>query len=99
MHTFQLKIFKLMCASGFVYTNPVSLGDFPVCWSDGLYLKILVQAVACVQKRVESENFSELLLNNYVPLHFNLILNDCRVFYSTGVPYYFIYYKDISTAA
>lgn len=60
---------------------------------------MLVQAIACVQTRVESENFSELILNNYVPLHFNLILNDCGVFCSTGVPYYFIYNKAISTAA
>lgn len=52
------------CASGFVYANPVSLGEFPVYLYDGFYLKVLVKAVACVQKMVKSENFSELILNN-----------------------------------
>lgn len=54
--------FYLMCAcaSGFVYANSVSLGEFHVYWYDELHLKVLVQAIAYVQKGSSLRIFKNL---------------------------------------
>lgn len=66
---------------GFVYVNPVCVGEFSVYWYDQLHLKVLVlDLLLMYKKRFKSENISVLPLNKQVLLHFSLILNDCDFF-------------------
>lgn len=70
-------------AYGFVHENHVWLGEFSVYWYDQLHLKVL-------ELLLKSENFSILSLNNWVPLHFNLILNESDFFQHWGSQLFYL---------